>query len=228
MRFMHVCLVAVSVIALAVVPAAGAVFTDRATWEAALASRQDISFNALATGSAFNVTQGSGADTVFFAPMGAMFVEVVGNSYGNSCDIRCLFADTTSINGGFLATLALTTNTAVGFNVFTVNNTAQTVTIRIYNVGSVTPDYTTAVATAANTSTTPVFFGYTGTAGIKQIEIITAPGTGDVVLDNFSYGVANNDPPPPPPGETPEVPTLSYFGIGLLAVLFGSKKRVRV
>jgi hypothetical protein len=228
MRFMHVCLVAAVVLALAVVPAAGAVFTDRATWEAALSSRQDISFNALPLGSTFNVTQGSGSDTVFIAPQNAMWLDVVGNSYGNSCDVRCLFVDTLSINAGFLATLALTTNTAVGFNVFTVNSTAQTVTIRIYNVGSVTPDYTTTVATVANTSTTPVFFGYTGTAGIKQVEILTAPNTGDVVLDNFSYGVANNDPPPPPPAETPEIPTLSYFGIGLLAVLFGSNKRIRV
>ncbi|MBS1825304.1 MAG: hypothetical protein JST93_08290 [Acidobacteria bacterium] len=134
-------------------------------------------------------------------------------------------ANTTSIDGGLLGALALTTNTAVGFNVFTVDNRGYNVTIRIYNVGSSTPDYTTTIPTV--TGNTPVFFGYTGTVGIKQVEILTTPGTGDVALDNFSYGITGPEGPPPPT-DTPEVPTLGYVGIGFLAVLLGSNRKVRL
>lgn len=226
MRFMRVCLLGVGIMTLAAGPAMSAVFTNRGDWEAALTSRQDISFNALATTTGFNVgPMGSGGDTVFFTPIGAPWMSVVPNSYGASCDVRCLFVDTATIEGGMLATLALATNTALGFNVFTTNATAQTVTVRIFNVGSTTtPDYTGNITTIASSSTTPVFFGYTGTAGIQRVEIVTLPGTGDVALDNFSYGITANEPPPPPI-DTPEVPTLGYVGIGFLAVMLGSKKK---
>lgn len=225
MRFMRVLLLGVGVMMLAAGPAMSAVFTDRATWEAALASRQDISFNSMSPTAYFNTTQGAGADTAFLAPINKPWFWIVTNAYGNSCDIRCLWTEAGGTETGVMALMALTTNTAVGFNVFTVNSTAQTVTVRIFNVGSATPDYTTSVATVANSSTTPAFFGYTGTAGISRVEIVTQPGTGEVVLDNFSYGVAASEPDPEPE-PTPEVPTLGYFGIGFLAVLIGSKRKV--
>jgi len=223
MRFMHVLLLGVGMMTLAVGPARSAVFTDRATWEAALASRQDISFNGLSNGLALNVSQGSGGDSVFLAPINKPYFWIT-SATGASCDIRCLWTEAGGTETGVMATMALATNTAVGFNIFTVNSTAQTVTVRIFNVGSATPDYSTTVATVANSSTTPAFFGYTGTAGISRVEIVVQPGTGDLVLDNFSFGVANSEPPPPPL-DTPEVPTLSYFGIGFIAVLIGSRRK---
>ncbi|MBL8220809.1 MAG: hypothetical protein JNL62_16375 [Bryobacterales bacterium] len=226
MRFMRVLLLGVGVMMLAAGPAMSAVFTDRATWQAALASRQEISFNAMSSTAYFNMTHGAGADTAFLAPINKPWFWIVTNAYGNSCDIRCLWTEAGGSETGVMAVMALATNTAVGFNVFTVNNTAQSVTVRIFNVGSATPNHTATVATVANSSTTPAFFGYTGTAGIQRVEIVTQPGTGDLVLDNFSFGVANNEPPPPPPpSETPEVPTLSYFGIGFIAVLIGSRRK---
>jgi len=223
MRFMRVLLLGVGMMMLAAGPAMSAVFTDRATWEAALASRQDISFNGLTTGSYHtSLTQGSGADTVFVAPFNGPYFQVT--NYSNSCDINCLVSPMGGVERGFFAQIALATNTALGFNVFTMSNPSpQAVTIRIYNVGSMTPDYTTTLPTLPNSSTTPVFFGYTGTAGIQTVEIVTAPGA-DVVIDNFSFGVAGGEPPPPPV-DTPEVPTLSYFGIGFIAVLIGSKRK---
>ncbi|MFN7936687.1 MAG: hypothetical protein U0R19_25420 [Bryobacteraceae bacterium] len=222
MRFLQVCLLGAGVIALAAGPAMGAIYTDRATWEAALASRQDISFNGLSTGFSLGPL-GSGSDTVYLTPINAMWLQVVTNAYGNSCDVRCLLVETTSLNAGVLATLALASNTAVGFNIFTSNDTAKPVTIHIYNVGSVTPDYSTTISTVDKSSFTPVFFGYTGAAGIQQVEIIVAQPH-DLHVDNFSFGVTGAEEPPPPT-DTPEVPTLGYVGIGFLAVLLGSHRK---
>ena len=76
MRFMHAWLLGAVVIMLAVVPAMGAEFTDRATWQAALASRQDITFDSL-NGFILNTGPlGSGSDTVSFIPTTAAWIEI--------------------------------------------------------------------------------------------------------------------------------------------------------
>lgn len=223
MRSLCVFILSVGIVTLSAGPASSAVFTDRSTWEAALASRQDISFDTASGSGVSSLTQGSGGDTVTFTPSGSALYVVSG--YGASCTGKCVYEGT-----GFVSTFALATNTAVGFNVFTLSGSAQTFTIRIFNVGSATPDYTDTVSALPNSSPSPVFFGYTGTAGIKKVEIIGPVGLG-AVLDNFSYGITSiNDPEPPPPtgGDTPEVPTLGYVGIGFLGVLIGTRRKAHL
>ncbi|MBL8179568.1 MAG: hypothetical protein JNK48_33120 [Bryobacterales bacterium] len=225
---MHVLLLVV-VASLAAGPAVGAVFTDRGAWEAALTSRQDISFNAMTPSTYVNINTGTAPDTVFFAPINQPWFYIMADTWWDSCDVRCLYTEAGGNSKGIVAVMAQATNTAVGFNLFSVSATPQTLTVRIFNVGSSTADYTTSVTTVAYSAPTPVFFGYTGTSAIEHVEIV-GPTSSGVVIDNFSYGVAGvappPPPPPPPPSETPEVPTLSYFGIGLLAVLIGSKRRI--
>jgi len=101
--------------------------------------------------------------------------------------------------------------TAVAFNAFSGSPvvTGADVTVTAFDGGGATIGSVTITTTADNVSE---FFGFTSAVPIASITVEGIGGTGELI-DNLQFGDPNTLPP------APAVPTLSQFGLLLLAGL---------
>lgn len=102
--------------------------------------------------------------------------------------------------------------TAVAFDGFSGAPGPADVTVTVFDGGGGTIGTVTITTTADNVSE---FFGFTSPVPIASINIEGIGGTGELI-DNLQFGDSAVGPDLPP---TPQVPTLSQFGLLLLAGL---------
>jgi hypothetical protein len=122
-----------------------------------------------------------------------------------------------------LPTPSTATITAVALDLWTIYSAGQNVVVQVYDAGgSLVGTYTV----PTNNSSTAAFFGITSDTALGFLRISST--SGDPMLANVDFGVAATGQGDPPPNtETPESATLSYVGIGIAAVLFGTNRKLR-
>lgn len=75
------------------------------------------------------------------------------------------------------------------------------------------------------TNNTPGFFGFQSDDSIAMIRL-SSNAFNEVYLDQLDFNTINNGGGDPSPSETPEAASLSYMVFGLLALWFGSRKKI--
>jgi hypothetical protein len=122
-----------------------------------------------------------------------------------------------------LPTPTTATITAVALDLWTYSLAGQDVTVRVYDAGgSLVGTYTL----PTNNNSTAAFFGITSDAALGFLRISSTSGR--PMLANVDFGVAATGQQDPPPNtETPESATLGYVGIGVVAILFGTNRKLR-
>ncbi|MCZ2149488.1 MAG: hypothetical protein LC126_17155 [Bryobacterales bacterium] len=218
--------------ALAVVPAAPAAtltYTDRAIWNSAVTNRTDVNFDSLSNGSYGSLTFGTAPDQVNLAGLGVVWM-AVGSGWGPAGSGSYLIADDFGTGRrGLNVTHTSGLDTAFGVNLWTFDDQAQPIEIKVYSVGQPSSPAIYSVNTLS-TSNPAIFFGYTSDDKIDHIEITTTgvrkgdvhPYAGRVVLDNYSWGISASQEQ-----ETPEATTIGYLTIGIAAMVFGKRKFAR-
>lgn len=209
---------------LAVGPAFSAIstYSTLTDWNAAVTSPTTIDFNAINGYISTHTASG-----VTFTPQGTGFLLAGQSGWYSGCNVRCLATDNSGTNHGIVATYGGVDLLAFGLNLFTDVPGPQPVTVRVFLAGNSTstPDR---VESITSSNTAPAFYGLTSTEAIQKVEITAAAFP---VVDNFTISTVlsgGGGPVELPNTDTPEVPTLSYVGIGFMALLYGSRRRARL
>ncbi len=105
--------------------------------------------------------------------------------------------------------------TSFAADLWTTGAAGRTVSVEVW---SATNTYLGAYSVPTNNSTTAAFFGLTSDTALGRM-ILTAGSLGAVMVDRYDYNSSSSG--------TPESASLSYVGIGILALLLGSAKRFR-
>lgn len=201
------------------------VYSDRPTWEGLTTSRVDIDFESLglAPGGFANHSAGLTIGDVTFTGYqhGGSFLWATNpngglDDFGSDTMLRGPYYFTDS----YLLISMATTVTSFGLDLMTSGPDGED--FEIFLDGASVGVYTT------QSSPTRTFFGVRTDTPIAQIRIHLASGsltstTG--LFDNVAIGLASlSGGGGPPPGETPEVSTVIYMGIGL-SLLGWSRRR---
>lgn len=209
------------VLLLAVVPAFATIttFSTYSSWSAVVTGISTITFD--------NLSQNQGLPNVVLPPV--IFTTwdntnnlTIGDTFGAACSGKCLKdRRSTGVDTGGITATHSNGPTALGFNVF--DSAGLDVSITITFVSNSTP-YTTSVRPKDNFFTPTVFFGVTSTDQIATITMTTtiATGTGNapLAIDNYVFGDFQA-----PVTDTPESASLGYVGLGLAALLLGSRRQ---
>lgn len=157
----------------------------------------------------------------------AQFFQVNGsNPYTQiTSDLPMPAASKAIVSAGFGGALRVNVPTSptgtvssVAFDLYTWGPTASNVLVTVYSdSGSSLGEY----YVSTQNSSTAAFFGLTSDTAIG---FITLSSQGQVAINRFDFGTAGAAPDPP--SETPESATLGYVGLGVLAILFGTKKGI--
>lgn len=111
--------------------------------------------------------------------------------------------------------------TGVALDLWTNYSPGQNVTVEVYDSsGALIQTYTM----PTNNNSTAAFFGITSDAALGFLRISST--TGDPMLARVDFGLASLNQENPNT-ETPESATLSYVGIGVAALIFGTNRKLR-
>ena len=218
---------------LAVGLANGATYSVLGNWQAAVTGASLIDFNAVPLQTVNPPNTLTTGGVTFSSPPEPFWVyDHTGYApSGSGRYLRTFYNVSTAPPHDLFATLSATNITAFALDLWAISGTQTTgpaATIKVYDVSN--PSVVSSTHTISSTPVAPpntisaAFFGYTSTNAIAKVEIImTTSNAYDLGIDNFRLAQALNEPPPNV--DTPETPTLGYFGIGVVAMLCGSRKK---